>query len=205
MLYATELLHDPNLIPEAPGVYFAYFRSDATLLGTVAQLHPSTDRPARLNDFELLYLGASGKSVRDRILKHLKGDSRVSSLRRTIGVLKKDDLCIALHDPGQTAFHFGNGEPRLSAWMAQNSAFDFIPTKVPFRLEKSLIQLLGPPLNLSHRRHHPVARAIMKELCRLRAEQANLEAPVSALYSRERNSVVGLPEKLVRPHAQRVR
>jgi hypothetical protein len=94
MHLATELLKNPSLIPEGPGVYFVYFRCETILVETTRRLHPSSDCPAKLGEFELLYLGASGRSMRDRILNHLKRDARVSSLRRTVGVLMKNQLFI---------------------------------------------------------------------------------------------------------------
>jgi hypothetical protein len=172
MIPAAELLLNLNLVPESAGVYLAYFRHEAGLLAATQKFYHSDDLPTKLGEFDLLYLGASEESIRGRILKHLKGNSRMSSLRRTVGVLLREQLSLSLCEADRTNFHFGDGEARLSRWIAENSAFAFIETHDAFRLEKFLIQMLGPPLNLSHRRRHPLARTIMRQFWTLRGEPA---------------------------------
>ena len=172
MLPAKKLLLEPSLLPETAGVYLAYFRHEAGLLAATQQVHHSNDLPTKLGEFDLLYLGASEDSIRGRILKHLKGDLRRSSLRRTVGVLLREQLSLSLCEANRANFHFGDGEVRLSRWLAENSAFAFIETEDAFRFEKFLIQKLGPPLNLSHRRRHPLAKILMKQSWVLRGAPA---------------------------------
>jgi hypothetical protein len=195
---AAKLLLDPNLLPETAGVYLAYFRHEAGLLAATQQIHRSDDLPTKLGEFDLLYLGASEDSIRGRILKHLKGDSRRSSLRRTVGVLLREQLSLSLCEAKRANFHFGDGEVRLSRWLVENSAFAFIETEDAFRFEKFLIQKLGPPLNLSHRRRHPFARTIMQLFWTLRGEPARYATRGAPRRRSELVTLSGrLPEQLI--------
>ena len=204
MLPAAKLLRDPNLLPETAGVYLAYFRHEAGLLAATQQIHHSNDLPTKLGEFDLLYLGASEDSIRGRILSHLKGDSRVSSLRRTVGVLLREQLSLSLRGADRANFHFGDGEARLSGWIVENSAFAFIETKDAFRLEKFLIQMLGPPLNLSHRRRHPFARTIIQLFWTLRGEPARYATRGAPRRRTELVSLSGrLPEQLLGTNSER--
>jgi hypothetical protein len=162
LIAASQLDYDLNAVPASAGVYFVYIREDASLLCSDAPAFWQSETPVRCDGHQLVYLGASGQSVRARVKCHLRGDSRVSSLRKTLGGLLLRELCLSPYRSSRTRFHFADGEERLTEWICRNTAYDFIENPDAFGLEKFLIQSLRPPFNITHRRHTPVAKDLMR-------------------------------------------
>lgn len=132
-------------LPEAPGVY-AYFLRPGASLGCV-----QTDADG------LLYVGMTKATLAQR--DHLAhGHSGFSTLRRSLGALLKGELRVEAWPrvPGPSARNRRNyrfpddGERRLTDWMRENllrASREIGPGEVT-RVEKGLIRLLRPPLNL---------------------------------------------------------
>ena len=171
---AGSLLANLGLVAEKPGLYFVFFRNGIELLTRTDYFALSSDVPLRTDAGHLLYIGATTQGLRTRIKQHLKGDGRVSSLRRTVGVMLADELQLRVH-LGRMNFHFGEGEERLTRWLCDNTLISVHPTKNPMGAEKFLIGTLSTPLNITARRTHPYAKHLMnlKALCKKRAREEN--------------------------------
>ncbi len=79
-------------------------------------------------------------------------------------MLLAKELALSVEQPAEREFQFGEGEQRLTDWIAECGFFSYIITPEPHALEKFLIQSLAPPLNITNRRTDDQARQIQKRL-----------------------------------------
>ena len=143
----NELRLDPNLIPAARGLYGWWFASPpagAPVEGT-----------REIEGWRLLYVGVAGRhdggsrTLRKRLANHLRGPAATSTLRRTLAVLLADELGLALSRRSTGKLYLGDGETRLTAWMAEHAKVAWIEDPDPRALELALLTA-GPrlPLNI---------------------------------------------------------
>jgi len=156
---ATTILSNPSLIPAEPGLYAWYFR----------EIPPGvpTDGCCWHNNLALLYVGISpsrlltkGKpdeaNLQKRIHIHLRRKAQQSTLRRTLGCLLSQKLGLCLQKTGSgKKMNFGEGEKKLSEWMADNAFVTWIVQPDPWNWERALIEAARPPLNLDGNSNHP--------------------------------------------------
>jgi hypothetical protein len=79
-----------------------------------------------------------------------------STLRRTLGCLLAEDLGLQLQQVGSSErrTNFGEGEQRLSDWMASNALVSWLVREQPWDIEDELIAELDLPLNLKGNKRH---------------------------------------------------
>ncbi|WP_133055676.1 GIY-YIG nuclease family protein [Mycolicibacter senuensis] len=132
--------------PAASGVY-AFFLCDGVLPG----VHCAAGG--------CLYIGLSSNLAQREFDTHFRaGRSGFSTLRRSLGALLIDDLQLQPEprSAGNSDTNYRNyrfdagGEERLSAWMQRHLDIGVYPEADPKPLERELIELAGPPLNLTH-------------------------------------------------------
>jgi hypothetical protein len=147
-------------IPEVSGVYMVFGDSAEVLEGTGYDTMENRD-PFRVAGADLLYVGSS-TTLRTRIARHLRDDSRTSSLRMSLGTVLRFKLDLTVH-PHLTKhyFDFGPGEARLTRWLCENTAMAIWPCAHALDLEKALIRNIPTPMNISDRRTHPFSRYLM--------------------------------------------
>ena len=143
-----ELRADRTLAPAAPGVYGWWF--DAVPPGVPLESVVERD------GWWWLYVGvakahaASRSTLRRRLQNHCRDRCASSTLRRTLAVLLADELRLAF---GRTAAGkmtlVGEGEERLTGWMAAHARVAWMTDDEPWKLEAALIRG-GPaiPLNI---------------------------------------------------------
>jgi hypothetical protein len=86
----------------------------------------------------------------------MRGNAEGSTLRLTLGCLLANELGIQLRRVGSgTRLTFGDGEKRLSDWMAENAFVSWEVCPEPWVLEGALIGALPLPLNLDRNASHP--------------------------------------------------
>jgi hypothetical protein len=111
--------------------------------------------PLPINDRRLLYIGKTdGFAQRDHLLYR---SSSQSAPRRTLGALLRWHLGLTAFPRGRALkqrdidhFNFGDGEPRLTAWMREHLVIARAPVAAPARaIEKALIFRLQPSINLT--------------------------------------------------------
>lgn len=149
-------------IPDTGGVY-------AFLLDDPDALNPALDRARlkldslRLGRRAILYLGASGGSLRRRVKAHLSNDTGRSTFRMSLGAVLAEQLDLrVVPNPDVSYFWFEpEGELRLSAWIAANMSVAVRASAQAMVEEKSLIAGERPLLNISGRRRHPSAETLM--------------------------------------------
>jgi hypothetical protein len=132
--------------PEAPGVYAFFLRDRGAL--------PGVDEAAD----GIVYIGLSTNLAQREFDTHFRaGQSGFSTLRRTLGALLIADLSLKPRPRGSGAsdsnyrcYRFDEaGEERLSAWMRDHLDIAVQTVADPKQLERALVALARPPLNLT--------------------------------------------------------
>jgi hypothetical protein len=171
-----EVFSEPCPVPAEPGVFGWWVRTVPEVI--------DTSKCQRRDGMTLLYIGiaptpppASGKrpisqDLRKRVRYHFGGtgaSAEGSTLRKSLGVLLKDDLGIELRRVGSgERSTFAGGEAVLTQWMAENTAVSWVLHPEPWLFEDTLIHTLDLPLNLQGNEHNP----FLPELKRLRRAAA---------------------------------
>ena len=163
---AHRLLVNSALIPEEAGTYLVFVDSRQPLLERCGYLEFDKALPASIDGFNLMYVGATGDNLRSRVMAHLYGNTRGSSLRMTLGVLLADELGLEpVGDPHRSYFEFGDGELRLTDWLRANTRIAWHVSDEPFVTEKELLRSLPIPLNITDRKRHAFSRYLMALRC----------------------------------------
>ncbi len=171
------ILARPSPVPREPGLYAWYFRD-------VPPLVP-IDGCIQVDGLTLLYVGicpsapprdgrsSKTRTLRDRVLDHMRGNASGSTLRLTLGCLLSESLGIELQRVGSgTRLAFADGEKVLSDWLDRNAFVAWVEDPEPWIPEPYMIQSLSLPLNIDHNRDHPfygelkAVRAAAKERAR---------------------------------------
>ncbi len=135
-----------------------------------------------LDKSRLVYIGMTKSSFEER--NHfLHDDSSFSSPRRSLGALLKEAGKLPLYAQPRAGgnnrqaiqnFHFGQGEDSLTKWMADNLCYCRVPVKNRVKeIEREVIQLLSPPLNLTISKN-PHRALVKKARSKCRIEAAAL-------------------------------
>ena len=156
----AEVFARPSPIAAGAGVYGWWFRT------APPRIDPS--RCLVRDGLALLFVGisptappANGKpqshqGLRSRVRYHCAGNAEGSTLRETLGCLLADELGLELRRVGSgRRMTFVLGEPRLSAWMAENSLVSWVACERSWEVEETLIAALDLPLNLKGNGGHP--------------------------------------------------
>lgn len=175
----SEVLARPSPVPPKPGVYGWWFRALPAPMdtsgcvprqgSTLLYVGLSPDQPPRNGR------PASRQNLRKRLRQHYSRSAAASTLRRTLGCLLAEELGLELQRVGSSErrTNFGEGEQRLSDWMANNALVSWMVREQPWELEDELIGELDLPLNLKgnerNKFHLTLTQARARYLKRARA------------------------------------
>lgn len=146
-LKASAVTLDELRAPPEPGVYGFFLIEGAGV--------PGIAQPGG----QALYIGTSGNLAQREFDTHFAaGQSGFSTLRRSLGALLIDQLDLKPRPRGTGAsetnyrnYRFDDeGEERLSAWMEASLRVGVHAVSEPKAIEKALIGLACPPLNLTN-------------------------------------------------------
>jgi hypothetical protein len=169
----------------APGVYFVFFDAKEMILERSGYYEFDRAKPLVNDGHELLYTGASLDPLRRRVLDHLTGNTKGSSLRMTAGVLMTTELGLdPVAAPNRTYFDFGDGEQRLTDWLLAKTRVATVADDDPYYLEHKVLTSTPMPLNISERRRHPYSKYLMN-LRSLFAARPRAAAPYRSLLAAE--------------------
>ena len=87
-------------------------------------------------------------TLRRRINHHIFGDSRVSSLRRSIAALFGPAEMTPIGKPGACSYHFGDGEGWITDFLVEYATFGWCGSIEPAKEEFELIRRFQPPMNI---------------------------------------------------------
>lgn len=147
-MYAPrELEAHADHVPPGPGVYAWFFDG----------IDADWNRECVTRDGrKLVYVGVSTghdrkQSLHGRIIQnHLRGNAEGSTLRQSLGAI----LGIRLFLIGERKT-FGDGETRLTEWIAEHGRVCWVETDDPRALERHLLDTLLLPLNIQHNPRSP--------------------------------------------------
>ena len=137
--------------PARKGVYTLMLNGGDRLLKRCGYSRIADRAPTFLGDGLLLAnIGSTTKlDLSTRLNHHLWGDSRVSSLRRTIAVLWAPTWMRPVGQPGHPSFHFGDrGEAWITRFLQRYGHFGWWSSEQPAREEFELIARHAPMLNI---------------------------------------------------------
>jgi hypothetical protein len=142
----------PEMIPDVGGLY-------ALILDHPEELDPSLEQAGLkleeifLSGRHVLYIGATGHSLRRRLKHHLADDTCVSTFRMSLGAVLMERLDLQVRTvPGQRYFGFeAHSEIVLSAWIANHVSVAVRPHARARDVEQRLIARAQPPLNIAGR------------------------------------------------------
>ena len=140
-----ELVSSARTIPAGPGLYAWYF--DAHPCGGIVGVG------TKVEAYGLVYVGIAS-SLRQRLVTHMNGTARRSTLRMTLGCLLAYSLALQLV-PNSGRYNFGDGEPRISEWLDAHARLTWVEHPESARVEGDVVRALRPPLNRGHNAAHP--------------------------------------------------
>lgn len=163
VIHSADAIHsDITLIPEVGGLYAFSLKDPSVLAEPLARAGLTMDVMG-LGQRPLIYIGASGDSLRRRVRSHLRDDTQTSSFRMSLGALLSSDLALKVK-PIRHKRVFGfvpQDEARLTAWMIENLDVGILPASRPMALERRAITLSDPVLNIQGRRVHDAAWQVL--------------------------------------------
>lgn len=163
VIHSADAIHsDITLIPEVGGLYAFSLKDPSVLAEPLARAGLAMDVMG-LGQRPLIYIGASGDSLRRRVRSHLRDDTQTSSFRMSLGALLTDQLALTVK-PVRHKSVFGflpQDEARLTAWMIQNLDVGVLPAVRPKALERRAITQSDPVLNIQGRRAHDAAWQVL--------------------------------------------
>ena len=174
-----EVLDRPSPVPAEGGVYGWWFRPP------LPQDEPqiNTSGCSCYQGLTLMYVGISPKrppangrllgkrNLRLRLRQHYTRTAAASTLRRSLGCLLAEDLNLHLQPLGSGGrTNFGDGEQKLSDWMAANAFVSWLVREHPWELEDELIRELDLPLNLEGNQRNPFHATLTRIRARHLAE-----------------------------------
>ena len=159
---AQDVVSNSALGAKTRGVYGIFFDRKELLLERSGYLEFDNKLPMEVDDHHLLYIGASIDPLRRRVLTHLTGNSKGSSLRMTLGALLTEELLLdPIAGPSRGYYDFGHGEARLSEWIVRSTRIGFYPSDDPYDLERHILQSVPLPLNIDQRKKHRFSRYLL--------------------------------------------
>lgn len=158
----AQVLGTPSCVPQSAGFYGWYFRElpdDVPSMGCAVQ-----------DGATLLYVGiaprspSSQRTLRSRLVEHMRGNASGSTLRLSMGCLLASRLGLELRrtSPLGRRLTFGPGERILSDWFEKNARVAFHAVQNPWQLEPEIISALSLPLNLEHNEGHDFSRVLSR-------------------------------------------
>jgi hypothetical protein len=159
---SRSVVDDETIGRDVRGVYGIFFAEEERVLERCGYLDFDDRMPVVVDGAHLLYVGASVDPLRRRVLSHLTGNTKGSSLRMTLGALFADDLDLdPISNPRRNYYEFGFGENRLSDWIIGNTSVGFYASDDPYGAERRILTSVAVPLNIDWRKKHRYSRFLM--------------------------------------------
>ncbi len=163
VIHSADAIHrDITILPEVGGLY-AFMLKDAGALDQALKRAGLVMDVMGVGQKPLLYIGASGADLRNRVQCHLRNDTQTSTFRMSLGALLADELNLQVKPVGyRNVFGFiEQDEARLTAWMRAHLDVGVLPAIRPMEVERRAIRTQDPMLNITGRRAHDLAWTIL--------------------------------------------
>jgi uncharacterized protein YaaW (UPF0174 family) len=164
-------LHSPSahlrdILPAKPGIYGWYF--DREILSEL----PDKEWAGK-DEWRLLYVGITGKSLFNRIWKcHMSGSACVSAFRLSLGCLLSQRLGISPSRLGEKDLWFGRaGEQSLTTWLWKHARVAWCEDEDPHEVERAAFLKYGHllPLNTKNNPKNDFASTLRERRATCRA------------------------------------
>lgn len=143
-LSADAFLSDPEAVPNGTGVYALFTRDEAQLLSASGYVEKD-DLPLWLHDgASHIYTGET-YGIRGRLLEHLTGSVRESTLRETLLAVQ---FALGLVQRAPAEDERALVEGNLSDWMRQNIVIGFKSCGYVRDMERIILSATASPMNL---------------------------------------------------------
>lgn len=153
-----EVIKNPELLPEGGGIYAILIKDGARLLEASGYFDLEDATPWEWHQFDHLYTGET-QSLRTRLRRHLEGDIRVSTLRKTLIALERTFRAVTY--VGGKFARDQHPELALDDWMQDQVVIGFKECWMPIDAERDLLRRSPSPLNISGRRSRPYSKRLM--------------------------------------------
>jgi hypothetical protein len=159
LIPASVIISDPDTVPDAEGVYYAFVKNGLKLLRDADYFNFNWREPLTHENDAHLYTGAS-RNMRSRVICHLRGGADQSGLRKTLVALEyaRNALSGATTPAGPPI----TDRRALNEWMAEAMNFAFVPCADSRRHERRLLASIVSPLNLRGQKTLDYARQLLK-------------------------------------------
>jgi hypothetical protein len=145
--------------PDTSGVYMFFLYGGLRLLTATSYFDTDSRIPPFVCGHTLMYVGAAGTSIHERLMAHFTPDGSRSSLRTTLLAIEHARHAIS---KSQTPFCRILGPRSLTDWLIANTLVAAIPCSQPFERERELIERYVSPLNINWRMQHVYSRLLME-------------------------------------------
>jgi hypothetical protein len=160
-LKASVVAADPEIVPDEPGVYALLVPRSDLADAFVDEIVNCESRSTVFPDHLVLYVGASGETIRRRLKSHVLGDSYASTMRMGIGVLLEKQLGLTpTVMPGRCYFRFSPETP-LTEWITAHVTTSYHLCDRPYPYEEELIREDTSLLNIVGRPASDFSRRLM--------------------------------------------
>ena len=152
-----------HLVPDEPGIYCVLLDQGKEYNDRVQKWKfPTVAMHA--GDMVLANVGSTTRmTLRRRINHHIFGDSRVSSLRRSIAALFGPAEMTPVGKPGAFNYHFGEGgEGWITDFLVEYGMFGWCGSTEPAKEEFELIRRYQPALNIKGLEGLPSAQRLLQ-------------------------------------------
>jgi len=158
------LIEDSKNLPCGKGLYIISVRDKYALPEEMHNLVYSF-----INERPIVYVGVSSVNLRKRDYNnHFNGNARKSTLRKSIGSLRRYDRVWYPREINTCRYRFTDScEKELTMFMKANLLLNYYITDEYETIEEILIDCLNPPLNLQNN-HNLVNKEFRELLSRLR-------------------------------------
>lgn len=136
-----------HMVPEEPGVYLYLLPAETGLPRNL--LAQSSPWKIAGTWSEVLYVGATTWSLRERLKSHFGPRSESSSLRMSLGLLLEDQLDLQVHTIDKRRKFYFEPEQSLTDWILNNTHIAYFLTASPMEDERKLISCGYGLLNIS--------------------------------------------------------
>lgn len=155
---ATSFVSDHEVIAEDSGVYLLLIRGGDALLKAAGYYRLEQRDPWAEDGWSHLYTGSSAL-MQTRLKRHLLGDARVSTFRKTMLALEQQ--CGALTATGVPFDGSVHPELALDDWLEEQCQIATCEVGYFFDEEAHFLARWPSPLNITGRRGDPFSRRLM--------------------------------------------
>lgn len=159
-LGARDAVSSLEAIPETEGVYAFLLRPEASLPTSVPT--PQLALNCNGGEFGLLYIGATGDSLRYRLKQHLKAPSPASTMRMSLGLLLQAELGLRVIPHTHKRYFWFADEAPLSEWLYANTVVAVRACENAFGVEATIHAEGSGLLNISGARSSEMAKRLQR-------------------------------------------